>query len=277
MSSLKGSDSRKFEKLFGMESGYVLDFSNRTFQDFIYECIGTNIYDIKYDGYGGSKANRVRGFWQVESNYNVHKLNSALLETWRTNKLASNSPITSGEQILYEECLRINERIQQETLGEHIDAIKPNSDDIEFSILAQTVRESIQKGQPEAALDRLHTFIVKYTRNLCDKHKILYDKEKPLHSIFGEYVKHLNQNKMIESPMTERILKTAISVLEAFNQVRNSNSLAHANQILNYNESLLIFKNISSLVEFIDLLESSLAVPLEQVHVASEEYDDLPF
>ena len=35
MSDLKAIEKLKLEKLFGMESGYVLDFSNRTFQNFI--------------------------------------------------------------------------------------------------------------------------------------------------------------------------------------------------------------------------------------------------
>lgn len=55
--------------------------------------------------------------------------------------------------------------------------------------------------------------------------------------------------------MTERILKSSISVFEAFNKVRNSQSFAHDNAILNYNESMLIFKNISSIIEFIASIE----------------------
>jgi len=41
--------------------------------------------------------------------------------------------------------------------------------------------------------------------------------------------------------MTERILKSSISILDAFNDVRNNKSLAHDNPVLNRNESLLIF------------------------------------
>ena len=105
-------------------------------------------------------------------------------------------------------------------------------------------------------MDRLHTFIVKYTRSLCDKHGISYDRNKPLHSLFGEYVKYLRQNNLIESQMTERILKSSISILESFNDVRNNKSLAHDNPILNYHESTLIFNNVSSLIKFIEAIET---------------------
>jgi len=57
--------------------------------------------------------------------------------------------------------------------------------------------------------------------------------------------------------MTERILKSSISILEAFNDVRNNMSLAHDNSILNYGESLLIFNHVSASIRFISKLEEN--------------------
>ena len=57
--------------------------------------------------------------------------------------------------------------------------------------------------------------------------------------------------------MTERILKSSISILEAFNDVRNNMSLAHDNSILNYEESLLIFNHVSASIRFINKLEEN--------------------
>ena len=69
--SLTFIEKNKFEKLFGMKSGYVLDFSDRTFQEFVGDSVGIDIYEEKYNYGSGSKANRLRGFWNVESNYNI--------------------------------------------------------------------------------------------------------------------------------------------------------------------------------------------------------------
>ena len=113
---------------------------------------------------------------------------------------------------------------------------------------------------------------MKYIRRLCNKHNIKYDKDKPLHSLFGEYVKYLKNKGIIESQMTERILKSSISILEAFNQVRNNQSFAHDNIILNHNESMLIFKNISSIIEFIKSIEY-----IKGKNENSNDWDDLPF
>lgn len=227
MSDISSIDKLKLERLFEMGSGYVINFSNRTLQEFILENTGIDIYDDKYDYASGSKANRLRAFWNKESNYIVGKLLLDLLEYWKTQKLTGFSETSQAEQALYDECYKIAERLKQDSTVEHIDAIQPYSSDKDFTILAKSIRESIQKNEPEASLDRLHTFVIKYIRQICDRHQINYDKNKPLHSIFGEYVKYLKRSNLIESKMTERILKSSISVLEAFNDVRNNQSFAH--------------------------------------------------
>lgn len=52
----------------------------------------------------------------------------------------------------------------------------------------------------------------------------------------------------------------SISVLDAFNDVRNNRSFAHDNdKILNENESLLIFNHITSAIRFIWALEESIS------------------
>ena len=83
-------------------------------------------------------------------------------------------------------------------------------------------------------------------------------REKALHSLFGEYVKRLRDGGHLESEMTARILKSSISVFEAFNDVRNNQSLAHDNPILNYDESLLIFNHVASSVRFIKAVEERI-------------------
>ncbi len=276
MSDLTSIEKIKLERFFGMRSGYVMDFSNRTFQEFILENTGLDIYYDKYDYESCSKANRLRAFWNKESNYIVGKLISDLLEYWRTQKLITYSEIEPSEQSLFNECSKISERLKQDSPIENIDAIQANTNDKDFSLLAKLIRESIQKNEPESALDRLHTFVTKYIRQLCDKYSIAYDKDIPLHSLFGGYVKYLKKNNIIESTMTERILKSSISVMEAFNDVRNNQSFAHDNPILNYNESILIFNDISNVIRFIESIENKIQRDSAKTE-EKNEWDDLPF
>ena len=276
MPDLSSIEKVKLGKMFEMEGGYVLDFTDITFLEFILENTNIHISDGKYGYAIGSKANRLRAFWAKEANYIVGKIISAFLEYWKTKKLINHIEISQAEQALFDDCYTIAERLKQDSIVENIDAIQPYSNDKEFSVLAKSIRESIQNNEPEVALDRLHTYVVKYTRKLCDKHGISYDREKALHSLFGEYVKYLRKNRFIESEMTERILKSSISILESFNDVRNYKSLAHDNPILNYHESVLIFNNVSSAIKFIEAIEKERSEVDEQDEVQAK-WDEISF
>ncbi|QJR15376.1 hypothetical protein DSM104440_02195 [Usitatibacter palustris] len=66
-----------------MGSGYVMDFSNRTFSEFFRESARVDIYDDKYSKNGDSKARRLRAFIEMESDAVVGKSIADLLEYWR--------------------------------------------------------------------------------------------------------------------------------------------------------------------------------------------------
>jgi hypothetical protein len=80
MSNLSFLEKRKFEQLLGMASGYVLDFSNPSFAEFVFDSTNRDIYDSRYDYRSGSKANRLRAFWQKEENSVVGKLMNDMLD-----------------------------------------------------------------------------------------------------------------------------------------------------------------------------------------------------
>ena len=78
MSSLTEVEKRCFEELFGMRSGYVLDFSDRSFSEFFRSTLQ---FDI--DGYGpASKAKRLRWFWESEADAPVSRILDELLKVW---------------------------------------------------------------------------------------------------------------------------------------------------------------------------------------------------
>ena len=261
MSDLSSIEKRRLEHALDMGSGYVLKFSNRTFSEFFFDECGIDIYDTKYDYGSGSKANRMRAFWEKESNYLVAKVLSTLFENWSDFR-AYDSPEKPSE-----ECFAIVSRLRSSAPVPEISAVVPNADDRSFESLARSVQKSIEHNEPEAGLDRLHTFVVKYFRVLCEKRGIDVDRKKPLHSLVGEYVKALKREGKVESEMTERILKSSISIMESFNKVRNDQSYAHDNEVLGYNEALLIFAHVTSSIRFLEAIEAT----------AKEAADEIPF
>jgi len=276
MSDLTSIEKLRLERFFGMGGGYVLDFSNRTFDEFILDNTHINIYSDKYSYGSGSKANRLRAFWDKESNYLIGKLISAMLDYWKTQNELYGRDTTQQDIDAYNECLKIADRLKQDVPVDNLDILQADTDDKDFNLLAKAIKETIEKNEPETALDRLHTFVFKYLRQLCDKHKIIISKDDPLHSVFGKYIKHLTTNNLLESTMAERILKSSISVLEAFNDVRNNKSFAHDNPILNYRESLLIFNSITNTIKFIESIEETVDEKNKQAKNATA-WDELPF
>ena len=268
MSDLTAIEKRKLERSLGMGSGYVLNFSNRTFAEFFRDSLRINIYDDKYDYGSGSKANRMRGFWEREGNYVVGRVLDLLFTEWDEFK-APNSPDEPPS-----ECLKIVCRLKASAPVPDTKALTPNIGDQSFEALARSVQEAIGRNEPQAGLDRLHTFVVKYFRVLCEKRGIDISKDKPLHSLVGEYVKTLKNEGLIESEMAERILKSSISIMEAFNRVRNQQSFAHDNKVLNYDESLLIFAHVTSSIRFIQTIE----VPTTRTSVdRDDQFGEIPF
>jgi Abortive infection C-terminus len=252
MATLNFGEKRKLEEYLGMGSGYVLNFSDRTFREFVHDSLGMDI-DVPNIGGVGSKARRLRHFWTTQPDYVVGKLLKDLVESVEpdSEEFGAIRYGTPRPPALREACLKIADRLLQSAPVGDTTVISVLSKREEFDRLANGVLDSINKNNPESGLDRLHTFTMAFIRSLCEKHGIKVDKGKPLHSVYGEYVKKLKEFDLIESPMTERILKSSISVLDYFNDVRNNKSLAHDNPVLNRNESLLIFQHVTSVIRFL--------------------------
>lgn len=79
MADLSTNDKKILEKLFQI-TGYVLNFTNRTFADFFKDDLGVDIYADKYGINGTSKANHLRAFWEIEDNELVGKSIKKLIE-----------------------------------------------------------------------------------------------------------------------------------------------------------------------------------------------------
>lgn len=99
MSGLTYLEKQKLEKELGMGRGYVLDFSNRTFEEFFREVVGVEIYDVRFDAASGSKANRLRAFWRIATDGQVRSSLEGLLEGWSLYA-KDNTPIPDSARTL---------------------------------------------------------------------------------------------------------------------------------------------------------------------------------
>jgi hypothetical protein len=249
MAKLSAVEKSKLEKLFMMESGYVLSFSNATFKNFVADSVELDIYDERYTLHGTSKANRLRNFWEVESDHVVAKLLADMLD------YCSDMADRSGRQDLHARCQKIAERLRGASHTQEVESLPEYVGAKGLEALAASVREAARKGEPEIGLDRLHTYMVRYMRGLCERHGIEYSRRKPLNSLMGEYIKRISEEGLIETEMTKRILKMSISTLESFCAVRNNRSLAHDNDLLTAAESRFIVNHVVNIVHLLEVVD----------------------
>jgi len=149
MSDLTNMEKRKFERLLEMGSGYVLNFSNRTIEEFILDSTGRAIYDSRYDYGSGSKANRLRAFWNVEPNPVVGKLMGDILDYGiEENTFAKDNPLLT-------DCRKVAARLMQDVPVAELDALTTISDEKDFEVVANADLYAAYKSRLENASDEV--------------------------------------------------------------------------------------------------------------------------
>lgn len=103
MAKLEYIEREYFEELFKMRSGYVLDFSNRTFQEFVFEKIQIDIYS-KYEGL--SKAKILR---QIIFEFDDKTVGKLLLELMRY--MQAKKMVTDKNSENFKNCAEIGNRL----------------------------------------------------------------------------------------------------------------------------------------------------------------------
>ena len=239
------------EKALGMESGYVLGFSDRTFNDFIYETLRMDpeIEGRYFNGRGSSKAKRLRSFIERAPAAMVAKL---LRELWDYREADGFGGSSAAEDVIRTSYFKTVGRF--EGASHEIDSSEFETFEASETLdeLVASIRRDLDAKKPHAALDRLHTYCMKRFASLVRKHgggECGHDD--PLHSRVGKYVKVLAGQRNL-AQMSERIIKSSISVFEAMNDLRNNKSLAHDNpDLVDPDEARFIFDSVTAILRYI--------------------------
>lgn len=251
---LKRSDMRIFEDAFDMHSGYVLNFSDRTFAEFFEDEFGIDIYQKKYEFNGSSKAKRLRAFLAVEDPFTVSRVARALWE--RREQLPQYQKPTPQNEATKSAFFTLLERIESGSAVPHTDAIDKFVHDETLEELVAAINRDIAANKPAAALDRLHTYCMKKFAHLLTARGVAFDKNEPLQSRVGKYARALVSERQLRE-ITRRIIKSSISVFDAFNDIRNNQSFAHDNDLVDQAEARFIFDGVSAFLRFVKSLETA--------------------
>ncbi len=247
---------RMLDNVLQMGEGYVLDFSHKTMAEFFEDELNININDSKYRVEGTSKAKRLRFFIRNEDPRLVVSTLKALWK-YKTQPVFDsyiNDYVVQDFGERKEEYFAFISRIEGFANIPSTSAIAAFQNEETLSELVASINRDINANKPATALDRLHTYCVKKLKFLITQYGGDYKKDEPLHSLMGKYIKLLNSSKCLND-MSIRILKSSISILEKFNNVRNHASLAHDNTIVNQEEAIYIFESVSATLKFIRSIE----------------------
>ena len=142
MSLLSMRDKRLLEEFLGMGSGYVLDFSDRTFAEFFEENVDVDIHSERYLIHGTSKAKKLRAFWETESDYLVGRLLNAFID----HAAESSRGITEDDKKLADRCRGIAARLLAG--GPSLTDLKQQAKVFDANHLAEQIRrleDSVEK------------------------------------------------------------------------------------------------------------------------------------
>jgi len=135
-------DKRLLEEFLGMSSGYVLNFSDRTFGEFCGEAVDVDIHSDKYLTHGTSKAKKLRSFWEIESDYLVGRLLNALIDYAEE----SSRELTEDDRKLAGRCREIATRLLAG--GPSLADLKQQAQVLDANHLAEQIRrleDSVEK------------------------------------------------------------------------------------------------------------------------------------
>ncbi|MCY1153016.1 MAG: abortive infection family protein [Sphaerochaetaceae bacterium] len=278
MTTLSAMDKRNFEDLFDMNTGYVINFSNSSFQQFIKASINIDIYeDLKYSEHT-SKANKLRQVWNQEPTYLVGKLMLDLLDYFENYKLKQNKLSEFDKKMI--EKLRI---VSTELSNNKNNVKLPVNKDYNLNVLQADIEQSLSQNKPILCIDRLHTFTVRFIREICNNNNIEIKSDKgkfySLQSLIGKLAKTYENDNLFQSNFHIVVIKSSISLFESFNDIRNNKSFAHDNDIIGDLEATYIVKSISELLIFIDKIENLRQKITNSQEAPKEDdyYSDIPF
>lgn len=255
MTRLRQIDRSFLDEVFEMGSGYVLNFSDRTFTEFFESELSLDIDDPKYRLNGSSKGKRLRAFLQIESEAVVAK---ALRALWEYRDDVRGPFDVQDDTVRHQKdrFFKIVHSIEGAVSLARTDAIDKFADNQTLEELISAIERDIQANKPEAALDRLHTYCMKKFAYVLDQKGIPFDKEAPLQSRAGKYIKALEGEGRVRD-ISLKIMKSSISIFDSFNSVRNNESFAHDNEILEKVEARFIFDAVTNILRFMKDFEKN--------------------
>lgn len=176
MDQLRAVELKLVDDLFGISSGWVLDFTNATFDDFFRREVGIDIYDDAYASGSGSKGKRLRALLTIGQPRAIVRALTALWEYRETTRISRGDPETV-----------VNARARLSSIVERLGGALLPSFDINVGSSPAQSHAATKAGPDHAALDRLERDFIALFAMTDEPHARGYHFERLLTALFNAW------------------------------------------------------------------------------------------
>ena len=120
--------------------------------------------------------------------------------------------------------------------------------------LLRNAEASISIGNPDEALDRMHTALHSHFRSICNQHDIEYSTKDRVDELSKKIGDHIQSNDSIETNNDVfKTLRSCNSILNNMNNLRNDYSLSHPNEsLLSTSDAMFSINLARSIMRYFD-------------------------
>lgn len=229
----------------GVFGGYLGDFSYRTHADFYPEYCELDIDPYQIEG-----TTRERFIFILKSQLPVDqaKILRGVLERFPVGDKYAPDTRT---QALWDEIEQWAKRLEQSS------PIPNPSPQITSTIVVQALTDAenlIQTSGAASAVDRVHTALHGYLREVCKQTGITYSRRDGISQLFQLLRQQHPSFQMVgaRNQDVERMLDALGNTLDALNTLRNHASLAHPNPVLDEEDAMLAINATRSIFHYLD-------------------------
>lgn len=231
----------------GVSQGYLGDFTYRTHHEFYpYYC------DLDIDPHEFEGTTRERFIYILETS---EPSTQARILRGILAKYPANSEVPLGASAKrtdkrYEEIQSWINRLESSPIVQA--KLTFNNETVDRAI--RDLQILIKENGTISGVDRIHTVLHGYLKNVCDSAGISYDRNANLPALFSVLRRdHPAFQTAVVSEETTRILRSMGAIIESFNPVRNQASLAHPNsQLIDEPEATLMINTAQTLLQYIE-------------------------
>lgn len=239
-----GEINRVVYHYIGVDAGYLGDFTYQSHAEFYTDYCDLDIDPYKIDG---TTRQRFIHILNSQSALNQRKILRGVL-----NKFPYEAP-QAPECRTRTELEFVHGLIKRLDDYNLLGGWNPNDASEIVAITMANAESLINSSGPASAVDRIHTALHAYLRELCSRADLAYEESDTLARLLKRLRKHpALESELKSSDKLENVLRAFGTIADSLNPIRNWRSLAHANILLDEEDAKLAINAAMTIMRYLD-------------------------